>query len=330
MRPGSVTVSVGTIRTDFSGITGTIVNVVASLANGLLRDQVSRLVRDYIQSNFNEVLNGVVGGLNVSSLATSFNVPRLDSMGTVTLGFGLGISALDATSARLLAGIGTRFTTPRSTRATASRGIALQPASATEPARTTPATVTVQPGMLNQALHTLWRGGYFDATLDASRFGSFFPMGSTLALATALPPVASIDGDRVNLDLGAMTVTIRVPDAPPISITAGARASTTVTLMGNDLRFGGLRLDEIHLDFNGTSMNATERMALAGSLRMILQDIVDRSLNDALPAIPIPGFTIPDSLRTYGLPAGRELGITAPAVALDQGLFVLRGGFGVR
>ncbi len=65
------------------------------------------------------------------------------------------------------------------------------------------------------------------------------------------------------------------------------------------------------------------------AMRMILQDIVDRSLNDALPAIPIPGFTIPESLRSYGLPVGRELGITSPALALERGVFVLRGGFGV-
>ena len=70
--------------------------------------------------------------------------------------------------------------------------------------------------------------------------------------------------------------------------------------------------------------------SVAAALRMILQTLVDRSLNDALPAIPIPSFVIPDSLRMYGLPAGRELGITAPALALEQGVFVLRGGFGVR
>ena len=77
-------------------------------------------------------------------------------------------------------------------------------------------------------------------------------------------------------------------------------------------------------------MSSMENENLRMALRGILQGIVDRSLNDALPAIPIPGFVIPDSLRTYGLPAGRELGITAPALALEQGVFVLRGGFGVR
>ncbi len=331
VRPGSVSVSVGTIRTDFSGLTGVIVDVVSTLANGLIRDQVSRLVRDYIQNNFNMVLNGLVGGLNVSSLGATFNVPRLDSMGSVGLGFGLGISALTPRSTHLFAGIGTRFTTPMSTRATASRGVAMQPAAATEPARSTPATVIVQPAVLNQALHSLWRGGFFDASLDASRFGSFFPRGSTITLSTALPPVAQIGDDgRVRLDLGAVSVSINVADVAPIRASLGARASTTVTLVGNDLRFAGVRLDELYVGFDDTSMSSMERDNLAMAMRMILQDIVDRSLNDALPAIPIPGFTIPESLRSYGLPVGRELGITSPALALERGVFVLRGGFGVR
>lgn len=330
VRPGSVSVMVGTIRTEFGGITGTIVNVIASLANGLVRDQVSRLVRDYIQSNFNAVLNGLVGGLNVSSLGASFAVPRLDSMGSVSLGFGLGISALNATPARLYGGIGTRFTS-MAARATSSRGVALQPASGTEPARRTPATVIVQPGVLNQALHALWRGGFFDASLDASAFGDFFSAGSTITISTALPPVASLGDDgRVRLDLGALTATLNIAGAGPIRASLGARASTTATLMGNDIRFAGVRLDELYVGFDDTSMSSEERTNLAAALRMILQTIVDRSLNDALPAIPIPGFTVPESLRTYGLPAGRELGITSPALALEQGLFVLRGGFGVR
>lgn len=331
VRPGTVMVSVGTIRTDFSGITGLIVDVISTLANGLIRDQVSRLVRDYIQNNFNMVLNGLVSGLNVSSLGATFDVPRLDGMGSVGLGFGLGISALDARTTRLLAGIGTRFTTPMTARATSSRGIALQPPGASEPARSTPATVIVQPGLLNQALHTLWRGGFFDATLDASRFGMFFTTGSTITLSTALPPVASIGDDgRVRLDLGAVTASINVAGTAPIRASIGARATTTVALMGNDLRFTGVRLDELYVGFDDTSMSAMDRTNLSMAMQMILQTIVDRSLNDALPAIPIPGFTIPESLRSYGLPVGRELGITSPALALEQGLFVLRGGFGVR
>ena len=338
VRAGSVSVTVGSISVEIvgSGIANNILNalvdVVTSLAQGALRNTVSTQLRNYVQNNFNAVLNDLFRGLNVSSLGTSFNVPRLDGSGNVALGFGLGISNLNATSARLLAGIGTRFSVMMPSRTTTSRGVALQPASATEPGRTTPATVIVQPGVINQALHTLWRGGFFDARLNGLGMSAMLPAGSTITLATALPPVSSIRSDgRVNLDLGALTGSLNLGgSAAPIQITLGARASTAVALMGNDLRFSDVRLEEVYVTLENSSMSAMENENLRMALRVIVQELVDTSLNNALPAIPIPGFRIPDSLRTYGLPVGRELGITSPALGVEQGLFVLRGGFGVR
>jgi hypothetical protein len=340
VRPGSVTVDVGTVSVQIvgSGFTATVLNavvgVVTSLANGIIRDRVSSLVRDYVQTNFNAVLGGVVGGLNVSSLAPTFDVPRLDGSGTVSLGFGLNIATLNSTTARLLAGIGTRFTVARTTRATPSLGTAVPPRDATEPARSTPATVIVLPAVLNQALHALWRGGEFDArVMGGMGIGASLPMGTVITIATALPPVASLRSDgRVNLDLGALTLTGAIPGviSMPLQGTVGARASAAVTLVGNDLRFGDVRIDEMFLTLEATSMSAMENENLRTALRGILQNIVTSSLNDSLPAIPIPGFRIPDSLRTYGLPVGRELGITSPALTQQLGRFVLRGAFGVR
>lgn len=340
VRSGSVTVDVGAVSVQIvgSGFTATVLNavvgVVTSLANGIIRDRVSSMVRDYVQTNFNAVLGGVVGGLNVSSLAPTFDVPRLDGSGTVGLGFGLNIATLNASSARLLAGIGTRFTVARSTRATPSLGVALPPRDAAEPARSTPATVIVLPAVLNQALHALWRGGEFDASvLGGSGIAASLPRGTTITIATALPPVASLRSDgRVNLDLGALSLSGALPGviSMPLQGTVGARASAAVTLVGNDLRFGDVRIDEMFLTLEATSMSAMENENLRMALRGILQNIVTSSLNDALPAIPIPGFRIPDSLRAYGLPVGRELGITSPSLAQQLGRFVLRGAFGVR
>lgn len=331
VRPGSTTVTVGSISTDFGGITGTIVNVVASLANGYLRDQVAGILRGYVSDNFSRVLDGVLGGLDVSSLGASFDVPRLDGRGAVPLRFGLGLSSLSATPARLRLGLGTRFsTTP--VRATRSLGVALPPGGGADPTLRNPATVTLQPGVLNGALHALWRGGFLDTTLPLSRLGDGFPSGTEVTVSGLLPPVAQLgSSNRVILDLGGLTVTVTFPGArSPLRISLGARAGASVTLVGNDLRFGSVTLDELHVSLDSQSITGTEREALVRGLRFVVQDLVERSLNDALPAIPLPGFAIPSSLSAYGLPVGRELGITSPSLSFDAGRFVLRGGFGLR
>jgi hypothetical protein len=331
VRPNSTTVSVGQISTDFGGITGVIVNVVASLAQGLVRNLVSDALRSYVSDNFTRVLDGVLGGLDVSSLGASFNVPRLDGMGSLPLQFGLGLSSLSANTSRLSLGLGTRFTA-MTVRGNNSRGVALPPAVSDTVALTRPATVTLQPAVLNQALHALWRGGFFDAGISVGSLGDVFPQNTRVRIATALPPVAQLRTDgRLGVDLGGLTASIPLPGASQaFAVSVGARASLGVTLMGNDLRFGGITLDELHISLESQSITGTERTALTRAVRLIVEDLLTRSLNDALPAIPIPGFAIPSSLSTYGLPTGRELGITSPSLSHGSGLFVLGGGFGLR
>jgi hypothetical protein len=340
VRAGSVNVSVGTVSVEIVGsgigrdILNALVGVITSLANGIIRDQVSRILRDYVQTNFNAVLNDVLRGLNVSSLGTTFEVPRLDGMGTVPLAFGLGISTLNANASRLLAGIATRLTAGRMTRATQSLGVALPPLGTGDPALRTPTTVVLQPAVLNQALHALWRGGLLDARIgSASGMMGPLPTGASINIAAALPPVASLRTDgRIALDLGGLTGTMSFPElsSMPIAVSLGARASASVTLMGNDLRFGDVRLEETYVNLTGASMSIMENMNLRRALQGLLQGIVDRALNDALPAIPLPAFRVPESLRAYGLPVGRELGITSPMLSPESSVFVLRGGFGVR
>lgn len=331
VRAGSTTVSVGQISTDFSGLTGLIVDVVATLAQGTVRNLVSNALRDYVSSNFTTVLDGLLGGFDVSSLGASFNVPRLDGMGNVPLQFGLGLSTLNASSTRLLLGLGTRFST-MTVRATTSRGVALPPSVADSVPLSRPATVTVQPALLNGALHALWRGGFFDANISVGSLGDVFPQGTRVRVATALPPVAQLRNDgRLTVDLGGLSASIPLPGASaPFAVTVGARASLAVSLSGNDLRFGSISLDELHISLDSQSITGTERTALTRGVRLLVEDLLTRSLNDALPAIPIPAFTIPTSLSSYGLPAGRELGIVSPTLSNSSGLFVLGGNFGAR
>ncbi len=332
VRPGSVSTAVGSISTSFGGITGAIVNIVVSLANGTVRDLVSTQLRNYVTNSFASSIDGVLGGLDVSSLGATFNVPRLDGGAATPLRFGIGISSLSPTAQRLAFGLGTLLSTSMPTNARASLGIALPPGDAGEPTLSTPATVAVHVAVLNQALHALWRGGWLDQSVSASTLSSMLPAGSMISITGLLPPVAYVRADgRVGLDLGALDATFTVPGAgPPFGISIGARASGAVTLMGDALRFGSVTLDETHVSVQSESITMSDRAALTAAMTTVLQGYVSHSLNDALPTIPIPSFPIPASLGAYGLPAGAQLGIRTPSLGTANQHFDLRGGFGQR
>src|SRR5690606_40967296 len=61
VRPGSVTVSIGDIDTDFSGLTGAIIDVVAGIAEGQIRSVLANAVSAYITDDF----NGQIGRAHV-------------------------------------------------------------------------------------------------------------------------------------------------------------------------------------------------------------------------------------------------------------------------
>lgn len=113
IRPGSVVTNVGSVSTAFSGVDGWIINnILVPLAQGTLQNTMKTLVTNYVTNNFNAVLDGVLTGLDVSTLGTSFNVPKLDGTGAIPLSFGLGLSTVSTTSSRMLVGLSSKLTAP--------------------------------------------------------------------------------------------------------------------------------------------------------------------------------------------------------------------------
>lgn len=331
VRPGSVMASVGTVSTNFSGLDGWIIdNIVVPLAQGYIRDTVRDLIRDFVATNFNTVLDGVISGLDINSLGATFNVPKLDGSGNVAMSFNLGFSSVATSSTRILFGIGTRFSAATAN-AFPSLGVPLPhtPNVLLDPTATNTA-VAAHVGILNSALHALWRANFFKANLSGTTIPGL-PAGVSFDLTTRLPPVAYMAGSVPQLHLGAMDLTVTHPSLPPnLTITVGAEAHTTVALSGNDLSFGGIIIDQLHVSTDAINLTPQQQTDLQSVLQTFLQDIIDESLNDALPAIPIPSFELPTSLNSYGLPGGSSLGILSPALTVQPQHFILRGNFGIQ
>jgi hypothetical protein len=247
------------------------------------------------------------------------------------MAFGLAFTTVNTTSSRMQFGIGTKFTTTPAN-AYATLGVPLPPGvNLADPAVSSPSNTAVAAhvGIFNSALHALWRANYFGATIAGSTLS--LPAGISLAITTRLPPVAMISGSQVLLHLGALDLTVQHPDLPPnLGVTLGADAHATVTLVGNDLVFGGVVVDELHVGTDSINLTPSQQQSLETTLLALVQQLIDQSLNDAIPALPIPAFTIPTSLATYGLPAGKQLGINAPTLSIAPQHFTLRGQFGIR
>jgi hypothetical protein len=250
------------------------------------------------------------------------------------MSFGLAFSTLNTTTSRMMFGIGTKFSAPVAN-AYASLGVPLPPGvNLYEPSLVSPVNtgVAAHVGIFNGALHALWRANYFGATITGSTIDPSLPAGLSISIVTRLPPVAVISpAGQVQLHIGTLDLVVQHPDLPAnLAVTLGADAHASVTLVGNDLVFGGVVIDELHVGTDSVNLAPTDQQSLEDALTMLLQKLVDQSLNNAIPALPIPAFTLPASLATYGLPAGKQLGINAPTLSIAPQHFTLRGQFGLR
>jgi len=332
VRPGSVSTNVGPVDTDCDGLDGAVIDIVVDLFNGTVRNLVAGLIRDFVTDEVNTLLDGLVGSLDISSLGTSFDVPRLDSDETIPLTFGIGFSSLSTTTSRMLFGIGTRFHAPPAHARPAPGAPSRSGARRLDVTGPDSTAVAVHESLLNQALYALWRGGFFDATLDSDTIGGV-PDGVSAVISTGLPPVAEIDAEgRVRVSVGAMSLNLVYPElfTEPIQVSLGARASMTATLVGEDLDFGDASIDELFFSTDLASLDMSTRDTIEGFLQRLLERILRPALNDALPAIPIPSFTLPASASDFGLPAGASVGIFMPSLAMEAPHVVLRGELQVR
>jgi hypothetical protein len=324
---GSPSVTVGSVSLDGSGFCGFLVNLLQSFFTGTVRDAVHNALTSFINSSVAPLLDQLVSSLDINTFGKSFSVPRLDGSGGIPLQFGLAFSSFDITTSRALLGIGTKFTAGAVAHNRPSLGIpGRDPVALLDPPGTTaaaPVGLSLYEGVLNQVLHGLWRGGFFQATLQLS--------GGTATIDAVLPPVAAITGNQAQLMLGGIQATIRIPGFidTPIPIAFGGRATASVTLAGNALNFGNLTLNQLKVSFQA-SLTQTQRTAMEGLLTQVLQSVLVDAINGGLPAFPIPTFALPASAAGFGLPAGAQLGIFQPQLSTSGTHYVLTGAFGVR
>ena len=325
---GTPQVNVGNVTLNGSGFCGFIVNTLQSFFTGTVKNAVQSSLQNFISNQVAPMLDQITSGLDISTLAQSFAVPRLDGSGSVTLGFGLDFSSLDITTARALIGIGTRFTPGMTVVSRPSLGIpGRQPTALLDPPGTgnaDPVGLSAYEGVLNEVLHALWRAGYLQDTINIG--------GGTATIDSWLPPVAEIDDNNTaQLELGGVAASLTIPGVidTPIQIMFGGHANAQLSLSGNSLVFGSVTLDTLHVSFDAT-LSQAQRSAMESFLTSALQDVLGNALNQGLPALPIPTFTLPASVATYGLPAGAQLGIVNPTLSTSNAHAVLDGQFGVR
>jgi hypothetical protein len=326
VKPASTSTAVGHITTEFPGVAGELLQLAVKLSNELIANIVAAGVEQYVTTQLDTTLDGIASGLGISALGQHLSVARLDGGQPIELTLGAEFSSLNVDADRMLYGMGTRFIGPL---ALATPTLGAPAASAISPrdsGGTDPVGVAVYEGVFTQGLHALWRAGYFDATLDATNESLAIPTGMQVSIATHLPPIAEIEGDRLRVSLGAIQAQLTSPPllaAAPMTL--GLRASLHVSLANESLTFDDFTLDELHLSVDDPHASALTRALLESVVPQVLEYVVRSAVEQALPKLPIPRLLLPTTLTGHGLAPGSALGLTNAKLSMQSPHLLLKG-----
>lgn len=334
IRANSIAVRVGSIAASFPGLDSSVLEqVIVPLANGVVRNAVANVLRNYTTNNFNAVLDGVISSLDVT-LPASFAVSRLSQASQLTMNFGVGFSSLNTNTSRVLFGIGTRFLTA-SSHARPSLGAPIEAGAVLlDPSVNAPSSIgeAYHEVIRGQALHALWRGGYFDEVLTAGALNGVVPDEVSATTVANLPPVTRLrDDGRVEVAIGALSVQLHDAALFPgaLDTSVAARVSCATQLADEVLLLNDCTVDD--LAFSAAQPLGASASAQADAfLRQLLGAMLVTAARDTLPALPVPVFTLPASLDQFGLPGGAMMGTTGAFLNNAINHHVRRGYFGVR
>ena len=330
-------VDVGRLDSDFSGfITGAILELVFSAFEGLIRRTVTDAIRGFLQDNLAVALRDLLANMDLGALSQGFDVPSPTGGESIRLSLSPRLSTIDFAVGRALLGLSTKVIGPRRL-AGESPGVPLPPGPlrvALPEDRTLGASVSL--AVVNQVLHTLWRGGYFEAESGGlvGEVAGELPEGTEVFLSMPTAPAVmgqdDAGGATVRIYLGPARAGVIHPDifAEPFGVEVSAALDANVRLVGErDLVFDQVRIVELHLDLAGAIVPQASRVVLEATLSRVLQGLMDRALNDGLPSLPLPEFFIPDSLGSFGLPIGAAIGLRQPRLTSTLSHWILDGNF---
>jgi hypothetical protein len=332
LRPLSLSTTVGSVSTNFSGVDGWIINnVLVPLANSTIEDLLASTISGYVQTNYTAALDDLLSGFAFQG-PSLIDVPTLDGVGSVALSIARPPSSVSVTSARALFGMGSAFSAPPA-HAIPSLGVALRsPTVLVDPSSGTAAAASsTHIAVMNQALHALWRGGFLQTTI--ADILTALPPGSSLDIATLLPPVVSNGtSDGVDVSIGAVGVTLGVPGLfdPPITFEVGGTSSLALGLAG-PLQVTGDTPESVHFSHPNAVLDAAALSEADNVAFFVAQYLLTGSVSAAATAISgVPVFPFPASFAPFGLPSTGAFGVVSPTLVLVDPTLVLQGNLGLR
>jgi hypothetical protein len=316
-------VAVGDLDSDFEGfVTGSALEALIWLADTFFRDAIIDQVAGFLTGRVRTGMADFFNDLQLTGLTARFDVPSLGGGGGTALLFVNRLTRVEFTAEDALFGVGVRVDGD-AVPGHLSLGVAVPPAALTMPESTRQASGVADLTLVNLILHRLWRSGYFES--EAADLVSLFSAGFAgfrITVQMPVPPAAQgrLGNGRIQLSVGPILGQVTVPalGAEPLGYRATANVEADVELLpDNQVRFQNVDVSNLQVSVDGASIGTVEREGLDTLLTQVVQGIIDRTLVESIPSLPLPAFTTPAAFAPFGVPEGIVVGLRNGELSSD-------------
>lgn len=268
----------------------------------------------------------------------------------VPLSLGFRAASANTTTTSVTLGVETRLHATRG-HARPSAGIAIPTTSGAVGSHVAgDVFASVHPGVINQALHALWRGGYFDVELEEHELialgeslvgGVGLPAGFKVNLAavlggldfdiqlsTVLPPVVDVpEPDELRIGVGGMRVRLRI-NGQTFFFDFGARLRVGADVSGDQVRVRLVALEDVAIILPSqldSVITPTQVGMLENAIVALVEAFLIDVLNAVVPAVTLPSLQVPEIAAQLGV-SGR-FRLRNLAVGLTNARVQVGGGF---
>lgn len=314
----SSTSRLGDIDSNFSGLSGTIIDIALPFFESYIRDSISQTIEDAMLSQINTTLSQAFSGFNLSDLSFDFDIIGLNG-DSISVSLNTSLSDMSVNEEGLKIALDTSVEQSQGNTVNVGRGIPILHQQWPDAAYSDHMTMRLRLALINQLLYVLWESGFFSLNSD----------DGGLQFNLQAPPIMTWkgEGNLLALHFGPASASFSpsdlFPNAIEIMVLSTLESEVSIDEQGA-LNFAqdGLRFDEFDIYVANLIMTPDERQAVKDEIGALIIAFANEGLSDTLPSLPLPSFALPPELN---LPADLTLGLRDPDVSMSPRAVTLSG-----
>jgi hypothetical protein len=317
----------------FEGLVDRFEDGILAVTDYFFRDMIVDYMAETIEEESAAYLDDLVASLGTTGVEGAFVLPTLDGGQDLGVAWQTAVEDLDVTAGGMLLAANARFTTDVNERR-AMLGVPV-PGTVRRPylVGQSGSGAVVDFALINHVLTVLWESGYLDIDAAVVEYlGGVDLLGTSITAQLVAPPALSGTANgKLKIGIGPLEGRGSIPLIGLGEVVFRASGTVEAEVSVQDwqtLTLSDVEVTDLSLALDGVPIGAPGTSDFERGVRSLLGTIINNTLTNLLPSIPIPAFVMPVEYGRFGVPGNTRLGLLSGNLDIKTRDLELDGTFG--